>query len=131
MTDIAGWTALFEKWGGRILQDPGWRFFVEEDAAVELPCTINLDMSRYEYREAHFTIRPGAVPDERIACHEIVHVALASLSWPATLALGNVVDGVGYAVADAWLTNAEEITTDNLSRAFVAAYADEVSTVPM
>ena len=121
---------LFEKWGRRILQDPGWRFFVQEDAAVELPCTINLDTSRYEYREAHFTIRPGAAPDERIACHEIVHVALAGLAWPAQMAFDAVVDGNAGVVGGAWLKNAEEITTDNLSRAFLAAYADEVSTVP-
>ena len=122
------WAGLVGKWARRILCDPGWVITVKWDSEVET--TAEADTDRAEYREGSVRLRPDTEPDNRIACHEVLHIALAGMSWTGPLAMEEVAAGVGASVFSTWQQQAEEACVEGLTRAFVLAYAEQDTNEP-
>jgi len=120
------WASLVGKWQKRILRDPDWQIRIDEDVEIEEPATAIAVTNRFVYREAAIKVRPGIPPDNRIACHEVCHVAVAPLAWSAREAIEETVNTVeAQLLVEAWLIQAEEILAESLTRAFLAAYGED------
>ena len=119
------WESLITLWVARILGDPGWRVRVLPSDTVEAPATAITDAERFVYREATVRYRPDALPDNRIACHEVCHIAVAAVAWPGIWAMQKIATEANATLTQEWVTNAEEQVVEGLTRAFLAAYGEE------
>ena len=120
------WTSLIARWQKRILRDPEWKIRIDEDVEMEEPATAIVVSERFVYREAAIKLRPKLPPDNRIACHEVCHIAVAALAWSARNAIDETANTVeSQLLVDAWLTQSEEVVAELLTRAFLAAYGED------
>ena len=120
------WGSLIAKWQKRILRDPGWKIRIDEDVEIEEPATAIVVTDRFVYREAAIKLRPKLPPDNRIACHEVCHIAVAALCWSARNAVEETADTVEtQLLVEAWLLQSEEVTAELLTRAFLVAYGED------
>jgi hypothetical protein len=117
---------LVDKWTLRILGDEGWVITVDEDLEIEEPATAIVVTERFVYREASIKFRPNIQPCNKLVCHEVCHVALAAMAWSAKNAFEEMANTVeAQLLAEGWLQQGEEETTEMLTRAFLAAYGEE------
>ena len=119
------WVRLFTKWAQRLLGDPGWYITIQWSDEIEEGCTAEASVERVEYREATILIRRDAPPDNRVACHEIVHLVIAPFAWVGTLAFTEVGVPKAESLFSTWVQQAEESAVDALTRAFLLAYTTE------
>jgi len=117
------WEAPIEKWVGRIL---GKDWEVQVIPTEELKGTLwgaSTMQDHYPYRHAIIEYNPDAPPTDYMACHEVVHIALAPLAMACKRASG-VIGAAGKVLAE-WTEDAEERTCDVLTRALLRAHGEE------
>ena len=118
------WQSLVRKWQRRILRDPGW-----EIEMVAVPAkqgrALSVETKDYQYRKAQIIYPHDSQPDNAVACHEVIHIALAGLSATATVATRVLGGDTHTKLAEEWIVSEEERAVETLTRALVAAYAEE------
>jgi len=122
---LAVWEKLIRVWATRLLRDPGWMIRVRWGDDLPAKVDAETDTEWVNYRMATVTIPRGAEPSRRVACHEVVHILVADLTWAgvsvAERILGKGIDA-SLRVGIAWVQDVEERVVEVLTRAFLAAY---------
>jgi len=111
-----------ERWGNRILLDPGWEIVVVADDTLPDDAWAKTIIAQ---RIVTIAINCSHIMDPRhVACHEVVHIAMKRFQAVTEHVLELLADQPRQ-LAVRTMDDAKEEAVESLARAFLAAY-DEV-----
>ncbi len=116
--------AEVERWVPRLLRDPGWDVVLAFDDTNDFRAEAK---TLVEQREATIIANPTRLCETRhTACHEVVHILLRRLCHRGEYLLSLLPEELQPMAREVW-QEAKEETTEEITRAFLAAYEERDS----